>query len=112
MAKYYGAIGFETTEETSPGIWEESIVEKYYYGDLIKNYRKLESGASVNDDVVLNNQISIVSDAYADRNFLSIRYATFMGIKCKVTSVDVERPRLILTLGNEYNNGNNRSEYE
>lgn len=103
MAKFYGAIGFEGTTETKPGIWTEEIIERFYYGDLLKNYRRLDSGESINDNVTISNQVSIIADPYAIQNFHSIRYVAFMGIKWKVTSVDVEYPRLILSLGGVYN---------
>lgn len=104
MAKYYGSIGFEATEETSPGIYEEQIVTRKYYGDVLRNVRKLENGVSINDDVNISNQISIVADPYANKNFHSMRYAEFMGTRWKITSIEVQYPRLILTLGGEYPN--------
>lgn len=103
MARFYGAIGFEKTGETAPGVWTENIVERNYYGDLIRNTRRLQPGSNVNDDVTISNQISIVADPYAVENFHSIRYVIFMRVKWKVTSVDVSYPRLILDLGGVYN---------
>lgn len=103
MAKWYGLIGFGVTEETDPGLWEETIEEKNYYGDLLSNYRKLQNSGGVNDDVNIANKISIVADPFANQNFHSIRYAEFMGAKWKVTDVEVQYPRLILSLGGVYN---------
>ena len=105
MAKYYGSVGYEDTVETAPGIFVEHIVPRDYYGDIIRNNRKLENAGEVNDSINVSNQISIVADPYALENFWRIRYATFMGQKWKVKNVDVEFPRLILTLGGLYNNG-------
>ena len=103
MSKYYGIVGFATHVETSQSVWEEQIVEKPYYGDLIKINRQLMTNAVINDGVTVTNQISIIADAFANKNFLDIRYATVNGLKCVVTSVEVQRPRLILTLGGRYN---------
>ena len=103
MAKYYGMIGFGETEETVPGVWTEIIVERPYCGDTIKNTRLLQNSGDVNDNINIANQISIVSDPYADCNFFKIRYVEFMNAKWKVSSVDVQRPRLILTIGGLYN---------
>lgn len=105
MAKYCGKIGYATTVETTPGVWSEQIVERKYYGDLTRNSRRLQSPDKVNDDVVITNQLSIVADPYAINNFHSMRYAEFMGAKWKVSDVEVQYPRLILTLGGVYNNG-------
>lgn len=103
MAKFYGKIGYGVTEETSPGVWEEFITEKSYYGEVIRNTRKLQSLDKVNDDVNISNEISIVADPFAYKNFHSIRYVEYMGAKWKVTTVDVQYPRLVLSLGGLYN---------
>lgn len=103
MAKYFGSVGYAEDEEVSPGIVKEQIVTREYYGDIIRNNRRLENSDQVNDDINITNQISIVSDPYAITNFWKIRYVTFMGQKWKVKTVEVEFPRLILTLGGLYN---------
>lgn len=103
MAKFYGKIGYANTVETKPGIYEEQIVERSYYGDLIRNTRRLQSADQVNDDINISNEISIVADPYATNNFHTMRYAVFMGTKWKISNVEVSYPRLILTLGGVYN---------
>ena len=103
MAKFYGNVGFADTVETEPGIWEENVIARPYYGDLSRNFRKLESSGRMNDDINVSNEISIVSDPYANLNFHAIRYIEFMGAKWKVSDVEVQYPRLLLTLGGLYN---------
>ena len=103
MAKFYGKIGYANTVETKPGVYEEQIVERSYYGDLIRNTRRLQSADQVNDDINISNEISIVADPYATNNFHTMRYAIFMGTKWKISNVEVSYPRLILTLGGVYN---------
>lgn len=103
MAKFYGIIGYAKTVETEPGIWTEEITERRYYGDLVRNNSRYQQSGGVNDDIVLSNNISIVADPYANENYLHIRYVELMGVKCKVTNVDVQYPRLILTTGGVYN---------
>ena len=103
MAKFYGVIGYGDTVEVEPGIWEDQIVEHEYYGDLIKNTRKLESSGGINDDINIMNNISIVADPYANKNFNNMRYVTFMDTKWKIKNIEVEYPRLIFTLGDVYN---------
>ena len=105
MAKWFGKIGYAETEEISPGVWKEQIVEREYYGDLVRNTRRLQTADKLNDDINIANEISIISDPYANQNFHSIRYVEFMGSKWKVSSVEVSYPRLILTLGGLYTNG-------
>lgn len=103
MAKWYGSVGFAKTVETEPGLWEEKIVEEHYYGDLLSNFRKLQNSGEVNDDVNIANKISMLADPFAVNNFHSIRYAEYLGTNWKVTDVEVQYPRLILTLGGVYN---------
>lgn len=105
MAKFYGAIGYSHTVEsvTQPGVYEEQITERFYRGDILRNNRRFENSGYLNDNINVSNQISIVSDAYADQNFFAIRYVKWMGAAWKVSDVEVERPRLILTLGGVYN---------
>jgi hypothetical protein len=103
MAKFCGAIGFVKTIETRPGVWEEQSTEKKYYGDVIKNTRRWDAASGLNDNLNINNQISIIADPYASLNFHSMRYIEFMGTPWIITNVEVAYPRLILTIGGEYN---------
>lgn len=103
MAKFYGNIGFAETVETEPGVWVEEITVRPYYGDLVRNTRRLENSGGVNDNVNISNDISIIADPYANHNFHSIRYIEFMGAKWKVSNIEVQYPRLILTIGGVYN---------
>lgn len=104
MAKFSGKVGYgPTTVETAPGVWNEVIVERVYVGDILRNTRKLQSGESVNDDLSVNNSISIVADAYANEHFFAIRYVQWAGTLWKVTEVEVQAPRLLLRLGGVYN---------
>lgn len=103
MAKWFGTIGYAALVETSPGSWEEQFTERSYYGEVIRNTRRLQSTEHLNDDVNVSNEISIIADPYAINNFYSMRYVEFMGAKWKVSNVDVQYPRLKLTLGGLYN---------
>ena len=102
MAKFYGKIGFAETVETAPGVWEEVIVEYSYYGDLMRNISKSQPSGGVNNDINVANSISIVADPYANKNFHQMKYAEFMGTKWNITNVEVQYPRLILTIGGVY----------
>lgn len=103
MAKFYGIVGFAETVETSPGIYDEQVTERNYYGDIIRNARALQTTDQVNDNINVNNTISIIADPYANDHFHSMRYAIWQGTKWKVSSVEVQYPRLLLTLGGVYN---------
>lgn len=103
MAKYYGVIGYAETVETAPGVYEEQITERNYYGELVRNTRRLQTSDQVNDDINIANEISIIADPFATQNFHAMRYIKFMGAKWKITNVEVRYPRLILTIGGLYN---------
>lgn len=103
MAKFCGQIGFIKTVETEPGIWEESLVEeKKYYGDITRNIFKYQNNGQVNDNINISNTISIISDPYANNNLQYMKYVVFNGAKWKISNIDIQPPRLILTLGDLY----------
>ena len=101
--KFYGPIGYAEMVETSPGVWDEKITEHMYFGDLTRNTRRLQSAETLNDDINIANEISIVADPFANENFHAMRYVKFMGAKWKISNVEVQYPRLILTVGGVYN---------
>lgn len=103
MAKFYGSVGFAMQTETSPGVWQDSIVEKKYYGELSRHNWQVQSGTGVNDNLNLSNEISILADPFANKNLSFMRYVEFAGTKWKITNVEVSYPRLRLTIGGVYN---------
>lgn len=103
MARFYGAVGYITEVETAVDVFENKPIEKMYKGELVRNSSSLENGVDINDDVRISNRISIVADSYANNHMHDIRYVKWRGTSWKVTTVDVEPPRLILTLGGVYN---------
>lgn len=103
MAKFYGVVGYVESVETAPGVYAEIATERKYYGDILKNVKKYVSSEYLNDNLTISNSISILADAYAYDHFFAIRYVNWMGANWKVTEVEVQRPRLILSLGEVYN---------
>lgn len=104
MSKFCGKIGYGITTETKPGVWTDGITEYDAVGDIIRNTRKLEdNSSSINQNINIDNQISIVANPFIMQNFQFIKYVMFLGTKWTVKKVEVQYPRLILTLGGEYN---------
>ena len=103
MAKQFGKIGYAITSETESGIWEPTIVEKEYYGDLTTDRRKRQNSGEVNDNINLANVISIIADPFAIQNCSYMAYVEVMGTRWKISDIEVQYPRLILTVGGVYN---------
>lgn len=103
MAKFFGPIGYAESIEVRPGYWEDKITERCYCGDVIRNTRRLQSTDQVNDDINVSNEISILADPFAYNNFHSMKYIKYMGANWKISNVEVQYPRLILTIGGIYN---------
>lgn len=103
VAKFYGPIGYAEMVEETPGVWGERIIERNYYGDLVRNTRRLQAADQVNDDVNIANEISILADPYANEHFHAMRYVELYGTKWKISNVEVRFPRLILTTGGVFN---------
>lgn len=105
MARFSGEVGYGVTEEAPPssGVWADVITERSYFGDVIRNTKRSEPGEKVNPDLSVGNSISIVADQYATEHFFDIKYLRWEGVLWTVTSVEVQRPRLILELGSVYN---------
>ena len=103
MERFYGAVGYAEQQEVRAGSWKDIITERMYTGDVLRHVSKTRDGEGLNDNLVTDNRISIVADPYAYENFFLLRYICWHGAKWKVMSVDVQRPRLILTIGGVYN---------
>lgn len=103
MGKFYGIIGYAESRETKVGVWEEVRTERNYSGDVLRISRRLQAGENLNEDLTINNEISILADPFAYQNFHAMRYIKWMGASWKISKIDVQRPRLILSIGGLYN---------
>lgn len=104
MAKFYGVIGYVDVVEVRPGVYEEQVTERVYSGDLLRKSSRWSSNPdSINDNLSVNSQISILADPYAYKNFHSMKYVEFMDARWKITSIEVKYPRLVLDVGGVYN---------
>jgi len=104
MARFYDVIGYAPTNiETAPGVWEDVVIERKYFGDILRNTRRLEGGGQVNNDITVGNSISIMADDDAMGSFFNMRYVRWMGTNWIISDIEVASPRLILKLGGVYN---------
>ena len=106
MARFYGEIGFlmtvEEDPENRPGIYIEKITKRNYYGDVFSNSRRWDQNGNLNDNLVINNRISIVSDSFIKKNLGAMKYVKWQGVDWKITNAELQYPRIILTIGGEY----------
>jgi hypothetical protein len=105
MTRFYGNVGYGVSEEApaDSGNWKDVITEIAYFGDVIRLVRRLDQGDSVNPDISVSHSISIVADEYAFAHWRDIKYVEWEGERWTVPSVEVQRPRLILSIGKVYN---------
>ena len=102
MSKWFGKIGYTVTAETEPGLWEETPVEREYFGDMTSDRRKRQSSGEINTNLSLANVISIIADPFAYKNCSNMAYIEVMGTKWTISDIEVQYPRLILTIGGVY----------
>ena len=104
MAKFAGLVGYVTQKESESGVWLPETVERKMRGDVIRAASSFNANEKVNEDIVMQQRISLVGDPYAFANFATLKYVTYLGVKWKVMSIDVNsRPRLIVTIGGVWN---------
>lgn len=103
MAKFSGVVGYAHNQLVRPGVYDDVIVERRLYGDVTRNTRQLRDNEKVNSDLTVQNSVSVVADAYANQHFFAIRFVEWAGVCWEVDNVEVQHPRLLLTLGGVYN---------
>lgn len=103
LARFYGAIGYALQQESVPGVWTDTVVEKKYRGDVILDQRRFQSGDTVNDNINIDNSISIVADAYAYENIGFMKYIVWNNVAWKIQSFSINRPRIVIQIGGIYN---------
>jgi len=105
MGLYYGLIGFVETKENpeGSGVWEEVPTERFYRGEIRRNTKRWDNGSGVNPNLNISNTISIIADPYCKNHLNAIRYLRWLSGYWEISSVEVESPRLILSIGGVYN---------
>lgn len=103
MAKFHGFIGFAQTVETAPGVFKEQMTEREYVGDFMRLSQNFSGSENLNQNMTLSARVSVVADPFAFANISTIRYVKWEEVAWKVSSIEHQRPRLILSLGGVYN---------
>ena len=104
MAKFFGMVGYRADQpESSPGVFENETIEKRYFGDVLNETNRFDSGSQINDNISISSRISFLADAYALNHAQDILYVVYAGAKWKAKSAEIQYPRVIVTLGEVYN---------
>jgi hypothetical protein len=99
MAKYAGLVGYVTEEESVPGVWSPVETHRRMRGDIIRQSASVKSDEKMNSDISLNHRVSLIGDVYAFGNYSNIKWIEMDGLKWEVSSIEIQRPRLIISLG-------------
>ncbi len=102
MAQFYGEIGFADTVETTPGVWEDVIIEKKFRGDVPRNAARSSSGDNVIPDPSLGSRVRLVGTKFAFANAKKMRYIRFEGELWTIENIEINRPRLEIGMGEIY----------
>lgn len=103
MARFAGRIGFAIQKETAPGVYEEVIKDFPYTGELLSTRFKNQTSNTVNTELTISKEFSVLADLFAYNHYHLIVYVEHLGVKWQVTGVEPQYPRIILTVGGVYN---------
>lgn len=103
MAKWFGKIGYSITEKVEPGVYESTIKEISYRGDVLSSRWKRQDSGGINDNINISNVISIIADPFAYQNCSKMAYIEYLGELWKISDIEVQSPRLLITIGGVYN---------
>lgn len=102
MSRFSGKLGFVVTNETEEGVWLENFVELPVKGTIRSLYFRNDNSTSVNTNLRLTNEISILMDTKIEIYIETLKYVVWKGSKWEVQSIGVNYPRLTINLGGPY----------
>lgn len=102
MSRFSGKLGFVMTQETEEGVWLENYVELPAKGTIRSLYIRNDNSSSVNTNLRLTNEISVLMDSKIQTYLETLKYVVFKGSKWEVQSIGVNYPRLTINLGGLY----------
>lgn len=103
MAKFAGLVCYGSQVEIAPGVWDTDEKILMMKGDRIRQNANIRESDKVNGDIALGHRVSLIGDAYAFDNYYNIKWIEIDGRKWTVSSIEIQRPRLILDIGGLWN---------
>lgn len=102
MSRFSGKLGFVMTRETEEGVWLEDKVEIPVKGTIRSLYVRNDNNSSVNSNLRLTNEVSILLDSNVQTYLETLKYVIWKGSKWDVQSIGINYPRLTINLGGLY----------
>lgn len=102
MSRFSGKLGFVMTRETEEGVWLENKIEIPVKGTIRSLYVRNDNNSSVNSNLRLTNEVSILLDSKINTYLETLKYVIWKGSKWEVQSIGVNYPRLTINLGGLY----------
>lgn len=102
MSRFSGLLGFVVTRETEEGVWLEDKIELPAKGTIRSLYVRNDNNSSVNSNLRLTNEISILLNSKFQTYLNTLKYVVWKGSKWEVQSISVNYPRLTINLGGPY----------
>lgn len=102
MSRFSGKLGFVITRETEEGVWLEDKIEIPVKGTIRSLYVRNDNNSSVNSNLRLTNEISILLNSKIQTYLETLKYVIWKGSKWEVQSIGVNYPRLTINLGGLY----------
>lgn len=103
MGKYHDKIGF-VIPKTVNGRTVFEPVEVSAYGEMTQyNFKWNSDQTQLNDQIRLNNVLSIVCKPFLIQNLTYLKYVWYQGTRWSISNVQISHPRLILNIGEAYN---------
>jgi hypothetical protein len=102
VSRFSGKLGFVITRETEEGVWLEDKIEIPVKGTIRSLYVRNDNNSSVNSNLRLTNEISILLNSKIQTYLETLKYVIWKGSKWEVQSIGVNYPRLTINLGGLY----------
>lgn len=100
--KFYGTLGYIYDMEVERGVWSSQAEEREAFGDVLTNVRRWDTSGEVLQNLTTSNRISVLADRFLCEHMGAMRYVKWNGTTWEIKSVELVRPRAILTLGGVY----------
>lgn len=101
--RYSGWIGIADQEETSPGVWEETLAFMPALGEVKQTTEVLDGSSDILPRNRTTTSISVSARGIGYLDNSDIRVITFKGKNWQIDSIVDAPPKIVVFVGEEYN---------